>query len=207
LTVAEFRKNPQINATIRKAANRGAQRAAQTCASLIRRGLGRGAYGTPSAPGTPPNTQTGLLRNSINVAKVSDGFYRTISAARYSRIQEFGHPNVRPVKAKAIPVPLNHAAKVILQRSGGNLRAAMPNARVVNRKGKPPLLVGREKFSSQKGYKGGKKVIDRSRPAFLLVKQVRIPARPFFGPVLNRNRTELAAAARQGVAEVMKGGA
>ncbi len=204
--MAEFRKNPQINATIRKAANRGAQRAAQTCASLIRRGLGRGAYGTPSAPGTPPNTQTGLLRNSINVAKVSDGFYRTISAARYSRIHEFGGI-VRPVRAKAIPVPLNHAARVILQRSGGNLRTAMPNARIIKRRGKDSLLVGADKFASQKGYKGGKKVIDRSRPIFVLKKSVRIPARPFFGPVLNRNRTELVAAARQGVAEVMKGGA
>lgn len=206
MTVAEFRKNPQINATIRRAADRGAQRAAQTCASLVRRGLGRGAPGTPSQPGTPPNTQTGLLRNSINVRQVGPGFYRTLSAARYSRIQEFGG-TIRPVRAKALPVPLNHAAKVILQRSGGNLRAALPNARVINRPGKPPLLVGREKFASQKGYKGGKRVIDRSRPVFILKKSVRLPARPFFGPVLNRNRTELAAAARVGVEQVLKGGA
>lgn len=202
--MAEFRRNPQINATIRQAANRGASRAAQVCASLVRRNLGRGAYGTPSAPGTPPNVQTGLMRNSINVQKVSDGFYRTISSARYSRIQEFGGV-VKPIRAKALPVPLNFAAKVVLQRSGGNLRAALPDAKVITRKGKPPLLVGRAKISTQKGYKGTKRNIDTSRPIFVLKKSVKMPKRPFFGPVLRNNRAELLTAAQVGVDAVLFG--
>lgn len=160
--------------------------------------------GTPSAPGSPPNTQTGLLRNSINVRKVGPGFYRTVSAARYSRIQEFGG-TIRPTRARALPVPLNHAAKVILQRSGGNLRAALPNARVINRKGKPPLLVGREKVATQKGYRKGKRAIDRSRPIFILKKSVRMPARPFFGPVLRGNREALVQAAQVAVDAVLFG--
>lgn len=202
--MATYKRNPQIAATLTRAMDVGARRAAMTCASLVRINLGRGARGTPSLPGSPPNVQTGLLRNSVGTRKVATAFHRMIVAAKYARIHEFGGPI--NASGKALPVPLNFAAQVVLQRSGGNLRAAMPDCVVIPRKGKPPLLVGRTKVSTQRGYKGQRRVIDRSRPAFLLMKRVNMPKRPFVGTVLSTRQADFVAAARAGVASVLKGG-
>lgn len=201
--MATYKRNPRIAATLTRALDTGAKRAAMTCASLVRINLGRGARGTPSMPGSPPNVQTGLLRNSVGTRKVATAFHRMIVAAKYARIHEFGGPiNAR---GKALPVPLNFAAQVVLQRSGGNLRAAMPDGVVITRKGRPPLLVGRSKIRTQRGYKGNRRVIDNARPAFLLVKRVNMPKRPFVRPVLERRQADFVAAARAGVASVLKG--
>jgi hypothetical protein len=156
-------------------------------------------------PGSPPNVQTGLLRNSVGTKAVGPAHHRMIVSARYARIHEFGG-TITPLRAKALPVPLNFAAQVVLQRSGGNLRAAMPDGVVIPRKGgKPPLLVGRSKVKTQRGYSGKKRVIDNARPAFLLVKRVNMPKRPFVRPVLERRQADFIAAAKAGVASVLKG--
>ena len=208
--MATYRPNPAFAAKLRRAVDTGAARAAQLAASRVRNNLGRGARGTASAPGSPPNVQTGLLRNSIVVRKAGPAFYRMVSSAAYSRIHEFGgmiHPG--PGK-RALPVPINYAAKVLLQRVGpGGLKSAGVRMRMVKRPGKPPLLVGYDKYRTQKGYKGKRKVFVDERPVFLLAANVFMPKRPFVRPMIEgpENRAVYIAAAREGVARVLNGGA
>jgi hypothetical protein len=203
--MAEFRRNPQIAATLRRALDVGARRAAQSCASLVRINLGRGARGTPSMPGSPPNVQTGLLRNSVGTKAIGPAHHRMIVTAKYARAQEFGHPGIVPKRGKYLPVPVNYIAQVLLKRSGGNLRAALPDGKFIPRKGKDPLLVGRSVQKTQRGYANGKAVIDKGVPVFVLKKRVVLPARPFVRPVLVSRRADFIAAAKAGVASVLKG--
>jgi phage gpG-like protein len=55
---------------------------------------------TPSAPGTPPNSDTGALANSIEVERVTDIHARVVVHSPYGAIQELGgtinHPGGTP---------------------------------------------------------------------------------------------------------------
>lgn len=59
-----------------------------------------GANHQPSAPGTPPNNDSGHLANSIVARQVTDLVSEVSANARYARIQEYGgvinHPGGTP---------------------------------------------------------------------------------------------------------------
>lgn len=76
----------------------------------ITTGAVSGKNHVPSAPGTPPNQDTGALANSIEVERVNDLTARVVANAPYAAIQELGgstgaatlpeRPYMRPAAAK-----------------------------------------------------------------------------------------------------------
>jgi len=142
----------------------------------------------PSPPGSPPAVNTGELRRSFAWGKggeprnenglnqaIGNGLKRIVGTRLvYAKIHEFG--GIIRAKGKALLVPLNAEARRMQKR--GNIRAQ--KLVYIKRRGKPPLLVKEIKrkrtsrFQLDPGFRIG--------ATFILLPQVRIPARPFMRP-------------------------
>ena len=202
--MATFNRNAAFTGKLRQALGTSSLAMASHAASLIRRGFTRGGRGTPSAVGTAPNVQTGLLRNSINARMDGVASATVRTAARYATIHEFGG-TIRS-RGKAMPVPLNYNAQVLLQRAGpGGLRAAMPNGYISKTRDGTVILRAMGPTATQRGYKGTMPVISRDTPAFVLRRSIRISARPFFFPPIRNNRGAIMAAGNAAFSNAMKG--
>lgn len=187
-----------------KAMNAGLTAAAEVAANQAERSFGSDHGGVPSAPGSPPNSQTGHLRNSIAYCS-PDALGTPLRAAygtnvAYGRHLEFGAV-IRPKSVKYLPVPINLPARLMLRRLGGfgvgvvgSLRTQ--NLMMIRPKGKPAMLV--EKTPTGRIKKNG--------AAFVLKKSVKIAARPWAKRAGIDAASQMKAAAQYAAAQVMAGG-
>jgi hypothetical protein len=127
----------------------------------------RMARNVPSAAGGPPARRTGLLSQRMTYAVEGPRLDVGTTDVR-ARLLHYGG-TVRPVKAKALAIPVHRDAMGKRPGDFGNLV-------FVARKGsgRPPLLIRRV----EKGPEG-KKRLDREDVMFVLLKSVTIQARPF----------------------------
>lgn len=110
-----------------RAFNKGVTNAALAAATQAERSFGSDHGGVPSAPGSPPNSQSGNLRNHIAFASPdalsTPGHAAFGTNVEYGRHLEFGAV-VRPRTVRYLPVPVNKPAKDMLRRlKGGSLRS------------------------------------------------------------------------------------
>ena len=133
---------------------------------------------SPSAPGTPPGVDRGTLRRSITYA-MGKRSVRVGTPLKYGWFQEFG-ATIRPRRVKALPVPVNAAARRMMRTLPINPRTGMVGSLrsknltfIKSRKGKNVgLLV--EKIGTRCKAKGKFSV------AVLVLKpQVVLPPRPW----------------------------
>jgi phage gpG-like protein len=121
----------------------------------------------------------GGLVNSINAYASRDGKNQTITlgaSARYAAIHELGG-EIRPVRAKALTIPLNQKAQGLYARN-------YP-AKLI-RLGR--LLVDVDELQK---YKGGSRRIPDAAKAYVLAKKVTIPPRPYLSLTLERARKHI----------------
>ena len=118
----------------------------------ITAGAVSGANHKPSKPGTPPNNDTGVLANSIEVNSVGPGKVEVSANAPYAAIQEFGgtinHPGGTPyfvIDGKAIFVSNANADAVL----GRNVARTKPHTIVLKERPymRPALQAKRARIS------------------------------------------------------------
>ena len=163
-------------ARINAACNAGLTAAVEVAADTVARSMGSDHGGAPSAPYSPPNSQSGNLLNSIHYAS-PDRLGTPLKAAfgsnaEYAKILEFGG-TITAKRTKYLPVPVNKAAKDMLRRAmGESLRGQ--NLKLIVAKGKAMLVektrTGREK---------------KSGAVFVLKRSIYIAPRPLFRPVIS----------------------
>jgi phage gpG-like protein len=127
---------------------------------------------------------TGHLVNSIT-HEVNGMEGRVGSNLRYARIHELG--GTVSASSGALAVPVHPDAR----KSGGPRN--MSDLTMVKRPGKPPLLI-RERTIGKIG--GGRRMTD---VMFVLLKSVRIPARPYLRPALAATQERVRAILARGI--------
>lgn len=191
-----FRNREHLRDWLVQSANAGLAAAAAVAADVAARSLGTDHGGVSSAPGSPPNSQTGNLRNRIAFATPEECgtplkaiYGATIPYAKYL---EYGAV-ITPKNVKALPVPINAQARRMLQRLSGYGSATVTGSlRVFDLKyipgkgGKDARLV--EKTPGGKEKKNG--------AVFVLKKRVVIKARPFLRPAGEKGKAQMVAAFR-----------
>ena len=152
------------------------ERAALHGATVLASQIGAEEFG----PGKSLNVVTGNLRRSLagRVVRSGDPLIAAVCvtkgpASKYATIHEYGGV-IKAKGGKALAIPLN-AAKTPGGRPrfpGGPLEAGQKlKTFVVAEKGKPPLIC------TTKHVAGGGKKVRELVPLFVLVKQVKMPAR------------------------------
>jgi len=81
---------PQIEAALRPVIETVADMVKVDAQTSITAGSVSGAAHVPSAPGEPPNNDTGVLANSITVEQIDALRCRVVATAPYAAIQELG---------------------------------------------------------------------------------------------------------------------
>jgi phage gpG-like protein len=157
------------------AVNTGINRAADVYVVGIKESMTRKGRGVASSPGSPPNVQRNSLRKGIDHTPAKDGkaIVHT-SKTTYAAIQEFGGV-IRAKGKRFLPVPLSFEARRIQERGG--LKSSGIPMQVIRTKAGKLLLVKR---LIRRG-KNSTKLIG-SQAMFVLVKSVRLPARPYMAP-------------------------
>ncbi len=182
-----------------EAVDKGATEMAIIGADTAARSFGTDHGGVASLAGMAPNTQTGNLRNSIVYvtpqAKGTPGFAAYGTNLVYSRILEFGG-TIRPKTAKALPVPINGAARAMLRKLNGRSLRTFKLV-LTKRPGKEPILV--EKTPTGRDKKNG--------AVFVLKRSVRIRPRPYLTPSLSSAADEMQTAFIQTAKAHLLGGA
>ena len=130
---------------------------------------GGGSARSPSQPGTPPHTQSGAGRASIQHARTPEGTEVIGPIEKYMKIHEFGGV-IRPRIAKALAIPLTERAR----KSGGPRE--FDDLTLLSPTGKNPVLMDMA-----------------GEVHFVLVKSVTIPKRPFMRPALQRAKKKFPA--------------
>jgi len=178
----DFSKLPAFQAKTTRAVNAGLTACARTASVFVKRGMSKGARHTPSAPGTPPNVQRGILRNGIGY-EPSTNLRSTVgvaAAVKYARIQEFGG-KITATRAKYLTVPVNQEAKRASE-IGTPIRSL--NLRLAFGKGGMYLVPAQTTKRRSRARQRG--------PVFALKRSVRIPARPYLRPGVYNNIREIA---------------
>jgi len=216
-----FDKLPQFTALVLEACNKGLTRAAGALSEKMKEGMSKGAPRTASAPGSPPNVQRGGLRNSIHGTQGVDLKAAAGSGIGYALTQERGGV-ITAKNTKMLPIPVNAAAQRLLEKFGSattyyngvsgtswsrspGLRYSGVQLHVIPRKGKPPLLVGNQ---------GGRRSIAIQRgagalngvPVFVLKRSIKLPARPWALPALNKNKAHILNQFNLGAAAIVRRG-
>lgn len=115
----------QFIVNLSKAVDAGATNASRALVASIVKTFGVNHGGVPSKPGQPPNTQIGTLRDSWSFAPARNGQVIVGSSVPYAKYLETG-AIIRPVKAKALIIPMHKKASRLLGRdSGGSGRRAI----------------------------------------------------------------------------------
>lgn len=214
----------QFKARVFDACNRGLTSAAITLSGHMRSGMSKGSRFSSSPPGSPPNVQRGGLRRGITHTpgvnlRSSAGASASIP---YAMIQERGG-TIRPRNSKYLPVPINIAAKRLLELHGmrtqtlgggsgfvrtGGLRRL--NLQFIRSKSGQAMLVGRRPKSVRWSVGGGGFLGVRELPAFVLKRSIRIPPRPWAVPALTRNKANIYASfhrvASRAIGQAITGG-
>lgn len=155
-------------AALRNAATFGIGSSSALAANLIGRSMGRGSG--PSAPGTPPNVQSGLLRRRIMPIEAKNLVSGVRASVPYAMIHERG--GTINARGKLLTIPLNPEARKLRRQfrdlSSANLRL------IVSRRGNKLLVKDNGKGS---GF----------TPMFVLKSRVVMPKRPFLWPGIRNN--------------------
>jgi hypothetical protein len=162
----------------------GITRAAKAVSEVMKNSMTRAVRFKTSAPGTPPNRQrssSGLAATlSHTTAKEVNGKFTASagSALPYARIHEKGG-TIRAKAGKFLPVPINVAAKRLMETHQGSL-SKLPMT-VIRTKGGKLYLMGVDKVR-YRNKEAGLRV--NNKPIFALRKSVRMPRRPWAAPAL-----------------------
>jgi phage gpG-like protein len=159
----------QVSKDVAAAARHGITRAGiqlqrQMTINLSRKG--------PSTPGAmPAQGDTGNLAQSITTNQTPNGV-KVGTPLDYGRHLEYGF-TARAKGKGALPVPLNKEARKMLRAASvsGGLKSVGHDLVLIQRKGRPPLLVQ----VKGKGTRGGK----AWKPMFVLKKSVTVAPRPW----------------------------
>lgn len=150
--------------------------------------------GIASEPGTPPGHDSGSLMASIKVKDVTENLtvptYRIGSNSPYAAIQEHGGI-IRAKKGKFLAVPVNAEGKAASKRAKGNLRNL--NLRVV-RTGDGKLFLVRDAIGNE---------ASTFKILFILVKEVKLPARPYMYPAYENTKLDVIENVRVAIASVI----
>lgn len=153
-----------ITAKMEAAIKAGLSASSQKVVDTSVASMGQRGGGKPSAPGSPPNRQSGSLSKSL-VYAVNGRTSRVGTNIRHGRIQELGG-TINAKSGKSLAVPIHDKAKRLSSPRQANLT-------YIKRRGKAPLLVK---------LVGGKN--KRMELWFVLLKRVKLPARPYLRPAL-----------------------
>lgn len=200
----------KFQAAARRALARGITNAASKVSKEMKESMTRNVRFKASAPGTPPSRQrSGGLAQRISHTTASEVNGKFTASAGtnliYGRIHELGG-TIRPKSGKFLPVPINVAAKRLMETHQGSLRS-LPMTVIRTKGGKLYLMgVDRVKYRNKEA---GLRV--NNKPIFALRKSVRMPKRPWAAPALaklTKNGTiegEIRKAVKQGVVQFTAG--
>lgn len=150
-----------------------------------------------SSAGSPPAKHRNLLSNSIQTEMGGPLFARVGSNVAYGPVHEFGVPSkevpaIRAKNVKYLPIPVNEAAKRLMQRKALQSLRVMGNFRFFMSKKNNLIMIGdkKERFEFNAKDSAGKTIrVRRSDlPVFVLKKSITMPKRPFMAPALARAR-------------------
>lgn len=147
--------------------------------------------------GSPVGTRTASLRRSLYAVRTGQFAFQVTANIRYARIHEFGGKIV--ARGGSLLVPISDKAERYSRQNGGK---APSDLVFIKRRGKAPLLV--KPF--QRG-RGSKRADAGFELWYVLLKSVRIPARPFMRPGLEKNRARAAEVFQQQLAKNIRQGA
>ncbi len=149
----------------------------QAALTYIDRAWTRNGMYNPSAPGQPPNINTGNLRNNTVASKAKNMRCAVGTPVKYGLYLENG-ATITPKNVKFLPVPIGPEGSRFRASHLGSLKGT--GLTLIPRKGKPALLV-------REVGKGSKRTGARIEPLFVLLPSVRIQPRPWLGPAIRNN--------------------
>jgi phage gpG-like protein len=172
----------KFQAAFRRSMAVGITRAAKAVSEVMSKSMTKNVRFKASAPGSPPSQQRSDLANSIGhtAAKEVGGKFTASAgtALPYGGIHERGG-TIRSKKGKFLPVPINVAAKRLMEKHQGSLKS-LPMT-VIRTKGGKLYLMGVDKVR-YRNKEAGLRV--NNKPIFALRKSVRMPRRPWAAPAL-----------------------
>ncbi len=176
----------KINTTMAKAIEVGVLACGNHVKNTISSSMASRGRGKSSAPGTPPNRQTGNLSRSIQPHLVAPGVVRVGANERYARIHELGGV-IRPKAAKYLWIPVNAKG------------SETPRSVIANKKAYTFIPRRSGGFFIVKKSKSGRKL--KAGMIYVLSFGVYLAKRPYMRPGLEAAKPELpgifAAAARK----------
>lgn len=185
------RKRPRRDGAAMETIIANARDSVRRAAIIVQREITKifpqGGSRQPSPAGSPPNVQTGNLRQSIQVdlSELETDPLRPRALvgpdsrlAPYARIQEFGG-EIR-AKGGALTVPIGVEGRRAATEAAGRGVRSLDLVFIKRKGGKNPLLAR-------------KRADGTIIPLFVLAKSVTLPPRPYIGPALvNARRRVLA---------------
>lgn len=171
---------PDFKAAVDRAINAGVTAAATQASVQMRGMLGKGGRLQSAAAGRPPNSQRGGLSRSLTATKAVNRRARAGTNLVYGRILETGG-TIHAKRTRFLPIPLNYAAKRMLEKSTGSLRTKGP-MRVMRTTTGKLFLIGVDKVrgSVTRGAKGSLRF--NHEPVFMLKRSVTIKSHPYIRP-------------------------
>lgn len=179
---------PFVNA-VKTACNDGALGAGDAVAVLAIKKIQKIGRLTSSAPGTPPASRRGKLRESIQAQQSSKPMTAIIGAGQpYGGVLEtgnWGRP-ITPKKGKYLPVPVNDAAKRWREANGTQSLKTLDTKLIF--RGRKMFLLGMAGVRTElnvtdtKGVR--RKKVRKDQPLFVLKRSITIKPRPFLVPAL-----------------------
>lgn len=186
--------------TVEDAAEKGLASATFLLAQKQKTSMTRRGKFISSAPGFAPNVQNTGLQNSIKSDQTGRMRWGAGSTFRgksnYGLFLEKGAV-IRPKRTKFLPVPINPAAKRLLEQRGkAGLRGSGQKFKVVRLPSGSTLLIGDTHVDAGKvkGKRGSRKTVDiGGEPVFRLARHVVIKPRPWCVVAYRKNKREIKA--------------
>lgn len=170
---------------VTKAANSGILACAVHLKNTARKGFGRGGRYTPSAPGTPPNIHRSGLLNSVQAVSTGNLKSTAGSNSPLGIVHERGK-HIAARTTRYLPVPLNDAAKRVMETKGTASLRTQGKMTVFRSKAFNLIMVRKEKQRTQSYVTGadGKRrtKVTNAQPVWLLTPTINLPARPWLRP-------------------------
>jgi hypothetical protein len=181
-----------------KAVDEGLTAAAERLHAQTTRIFGRQHGGRPSAPGMPPNSQTGTLRGRMSYTPGRNGLATVYSPLAYARFLERGGV-ITPKRAKMLAFPISAKGRSLI-RSHGTPARAIDAAKRAARGRKRVAMVPTRSGGFVVGYSDGKGKLD---PLFMLTRRSVVAARPWAKPSIALARGAMIRAATQAAKRYM----
>lgn len=125
----KFMTSPEAMASVGRALFAGGEAIQVEAQISLTRGAVSGKAHVPSAPGTPPNQDTGVLGNNIETVQVAIDQVEVSSNAPYAAAQEFGNSRLpaRPYMAPAAAAKRKEVTELVRRAvahvaKGGTIR-------------------------------------------------------------------------------------